>query len=164
MTSLYDLSGQYLALAELADDPNMPPEALQDSLEGLDGAIEVKAQALLQVVAGMEGDTGAIDAEIKRLQERKRIIDNRAQRLRQYLFDNMQATGITKISCPLFAITLAKGRPVVVIDAEEEIPDEYTKTTVTRVPVKADILKALKAGEKVPGCYLGESKQSLRIK
>ena len=164
MTSLYELSGQYLALAELADDPNMPPEALQDSLEGLEGAIEVKAQALLQVVAGMEGDTGAIDAEIKRLQERKRVIENRANRLRQYLFDNMQATGISKISCPLFAITLAKGRPVVVIDDADQIPEQYIKTTVTKTPIKAEIPKALKAGEAVPGCYLGESKQSLRIR
>jgi hypothetical protein len=164
MTTLYELSGQYLALAELADDPNMPPEALQDSLEGLEGAIEVKAQALLQVVAGMEGDTGAIDAEIKRLQERKRVIENRANRLRQYLFDNMQATGISKISCPLFAITLAKGRPVVVIDDASQIPPQYIKTTITETPIKAEILKALKAGEAVPGCYLGESKQSLRIR
>ena len=164
MTSLYELSGQYLALSELADDPNMPPEALQDSLEGLEGAIEVKAQALLQVVAGMEGDTGAIDAEIKRLQTRKSVITNRANRLRQYLFENMQATGISKISCPLFAITLAKGRPMVEVIDAELIPDNYIKTTVTKSPIKADILKALKAGESVPGCALGESKQSLRIR
>ena len=53
MTTLYDMTGQYLALAELADDPNMPEDALTDSLEGIEGEIEVKAQALLQVVAGM---------------------------------------------------------------------------------------------------------------
>ena len=164
MTSLYELTGQYLALAEMADDPNMPPEVLTDSLEGLEGAIEVKAQAVLQVVAGMEGDTGAIDAELKRLQARKQVITNRANRLRQYLFDNMVATGISKISCPLFAITLAKGRPMVEVIDAELIPDQYIKTTVTKAPVKAEILAALKAGEFVPGCRLGESKQSLRIK
>jgi len=162
MTKLYELTGQYLALAELADDPSMPPEALQDSLEGLEGEIEIKSQALLQVVSGMEGDTGAIDAEIKRLQARKRVIQNRADRLRQYLFDNMEAAGINKISCPLFQITLAKGRPMVSITDESLIPDKYM--VVTTAPNRANILAALKAGEDVPGCLLGESKRSLRIK
>lgn len=162
MTTLYELTGQYLSLAQLADDPDMPPEALADSLEGLEGEIEIKAQALLQVVAGMEGDTVAIDAEIKRLQDRKRVIQNRANRLRDYLYRNMVATGISKIDCPLFHITLTKPRPTVVIEDESRIPDQYMKTT--KAPVKADILKALKAGEDVPGCVLGESKQGLIIR
>jgi len=162
MTTLYELAGQYRALAELADDPDMPAQALADSLEGLEGAIEVKAEALLQVVAGLDGDTSAIDAEIKRLQDRKRVIANRAQRLRDYLKENMEATGISKIECPLFAITLTKPRPLAVICDASLIPDQYMK--ITRTPVKADILKALKAGEDVPGCVLGESAPGLLVK
>ena len=164
MTTLYDLTGQYLALAELADDPEMPEDALSDSLEGLEGDIEVKAQALLQVVAGFEGDTGAIDREIERLKGRKTVIQNRADRLRQYLFDNMVITGINKISCPLFQITLTKARPMVAVTDVDLIPDEYIKTTITKAPIKKDILTALKAGEDVAGCELGESKRSLRVK
>ena len=164
MTTLYDLTGQYLALAELADDPNMPEDALTDTLEGLEGEIEIKAQALLQVVSGMEGDTTAIDQEIKRLSARKQVIKNRADRLRRYLFDNMTATGINKISCPLFQITLSKPRPMVVVENEDLIPDQYVKTAVHKRPIKADILAALKKGEAVPGCALGESKRALLIK
>ena len=95
MTKLYELTGQYLALSELADDPDMPAQALQDSLEGLEGEIEMKAQALLQVTAGMKGDIYSIEEEIKRLQDRKRVIENRRQSLRDYLQRNMEATGIT---------------------------------------------------------------------
>ena len=164
MTTLYDMTGQYLALAELADDPDMPEDALTDSLEGIEGEIEVKAQALLQVVAGMEGDTGAIDRELERLKGRKQVIQNRANRLRQYLFDNMVISGIDKISCPLFQITLAKARPVVVVNEVKAIPDKFIKTTLTKAPMKKEILAALKAGEGVSGCVLGESKRSLRIK
>ena len=164
MTKLYELTGQYLALSELADDPDMPAQALQDSLEGLEGEIEMKAQALLQVTAGMKGDIYSIEDEIKRLQDRKRVIENRRQSLRDYLQRNMEATGITKIACPLFQITLAKGRPMVVVEDENQIPDEYVKTTVVKAPRKAEIMAALKSGEAVPGCVLGESKQSLRIK
>jgi hypothetical protein len=164
MTTLYDMTGQYLALAELADDPNMPEDALTDSLEGITGEIEEKAQALLQVVAGMEGDTGAIDREIERLKGRKQIIQNRANRLRQYLFDNMVVSGINKISCSLFQITLTKPRPMVVIRDLDSVPEKYIKTTTTKAPIKKEILAALKAGKSIAGCGLGESKRSLRVK
>ena len=164
MTTLYEMTGQYLALAELADDPAMPEDALSDTLEAIEGDIEVKAQALLQVVAGMEGDTGAIDNEIKRLTARKKVIQNRAGRLRQYLFDNMVVSGINKISCTLFQITLAKAQPLVLVNDAAVIPDWLVKTTTTRTPIKKDILAALKKGERVPGCELGESKRSLRVR
>jgi hypothetical protein len=163
MTKLYELTGAYRTLADLADDPDMPAQALADSLEGLEGEIEIKAQALLQVVAEMEGDTSACDAEIKRLQHRRAVIQNRADSLRAYLLANMQSAGITKIGCPLFQITLVDGRPMVVIENDELIPEGYIKTTVTKAPIKADILKALKAGETVAGCVLGETKAFLRI-
>ncbi|GAG65843.1 unnamed protein product [marine sediment metagenome] len=164
MTKLYELTGQYLALAELADDPNMPGDVLADTLEGIEGAIEVKAEALLQVVAGLEGDTGAIDHEIKRLQARKAVINNRAKSLKDYLKTNMEQGNINKISCPLFQITLSKPRPMVAVVDSDAIPDEYIKTTVVKAPMKKEILAALKAGEDVPGCLLGESARGLLVK
>lgn len=164
MTALYELTNQYLALSQLADDPDMPPQALADSLEGIEGAIEVKAQALLQVVAGWEADAAAVDIEIKRLLARKQVLLARGNSLRDYLRENMLRTGIDKISCPLFSITLAKSRPMVVITDESAIPDRYVETKVVKQPIKADILSALKAGEDVPGCALGESKRALLIK
>ena len=164
MTTLYELSAQYLALAEMADDPNLPPEVLANSLEGLGGLLETKAQALLQVTTGWEGDIGAIDNEIKRLQARKSVIQNRVDNLRAYLQFNMEQTGISKISCALFQITLPKGSPMVVVTNESLIPESFTNTTTIRKPVKSLILAALKDGEDVPGCLLGTSKASLRIK
>lgn len=164
MSKLYELTGQYLEVSALADDPDFPMESIQDTLEGIEGEIADKAQALLQVVASMEGDTTAIDNEINRLQSRKRVIQNRAQSLRDYLYRNMVDSRINKIDCPLFSITLSKPRPMVVVQDERAIPDQYKKTTVVSKPEKADILKALKAGKEVPGCYLGETQRSLIIK
>lgn len=164
MSKLYELTGQYLAVSALADDPDFPIESIQDTLKGIEGEIEIKAQSLLQVTSNMDGDIAAIDNEIKRLQARKTVINNRKQSLRDYLFRNMMETGINKIDCPLFSITLARPKPMVVINDESAIPDNFIKTTVKKAPVKADILKALKAGEDVPGCMLGETKRALIIK
>jgi len=164
MTKLYELTGKYLELSTLADDPDMPEDALTDTLEALEGEIEVKAQALLQVVAMIEGEAVAAETEAKRINAIAKVKRNRMDRMREYLRQNMLATGINKISCPLFNITLAKPRPMVVINNEAEIPHQYIKTTVTKTPIKKDILAALKRQRIVPGCALGESKRALLIK
>jgi len=164
MSKLYTLTGQFLALSELADDDDMPANALTDSLEGITGEIEIKAEALLQVVANMDGDITAIDAEIDRLKRRKAIIENRKTSLRDYLQHNMEVSGISKIDCPLFSITLAKPMPMAVIENESLVPAEFVQTkTLTSINKKA-VLDALKAGRVIPGCALGESRRSLTIR
>lgn len=164
MTALYDLRNQYLAVAEMGDDPGMDAQTIADTLEGIEGEIEAKAQALLQVVANLEGDTGAIDNEIKRLQGRKKAIENRTNRLRSYLKENMEATGIDKISCPLFAITLCRPKPKLIITDEQSIPAEYVEVVEVRKPDRKALLAALKAGKDIPGCAVGKSARSLLIK
>lgn len=159
---LYELTGKYLELQKAADDPDMPEEALRDTLEALEGDIEVKATNLLQVTRGIEGDIAAIDAEIQRLQAIKKARQNRIDSLRSYLKYNMQASGISKISCPLFTITLAKGRPMAVVDDVDKLPDDMKKVTVA--PDKSAILAALKEGREVPGAHLAETDESLRIR
>ena len=126
------------------------------------GEIELKSQGLLQVVRGIEGDIAALDTEIDRLQGMKKVRQNRIESLRDYLRHNMQVTGITSIKCPLFSITLAAGRDMVVIDDLEQIPKKYQ-----RIRIEADktaILQSLKSGRIVPGAHLGKSQESLRIK
>lgn len=163
MTALYTLKNQYLAVSEMAEE-GMDGETIRDTLEGIEGEIEAKAQALLQVVANLEGDTGAIDQEIKRLQDRKRVITNRANSLKNYLKENMAQSGIDKISCPLFAITLTKPRPMVSITDENSIPDEYVEVVEVRKIDKKTLLKDLKTGKDIPGAVLGESARGLLIK
>ena len=159
MPKLYELTTQYKGLAELDD---LPEDALHDTLEALEGDLQVKAENLLAVVTNMGADVAAIDAEIKRLQARKKAITNRQESLREYLRYNMDEAGISKITCPLFTITLAAGRPVVDVQDESLIPDGYAR--VERKLDKTAILRALKAGKDVPGAKLGKLQPALRIK
>lgn len=161
MTTLYEMTSQMIGLKAMLDDPEIDFD-LTDTLDGLEGDIQDKAENLLAVVSNIGSDVDQIDSEIKRLQARKKTLTNSQDRLREYLRFNMDAAGIQKITCPLFSITLTKPRPVVQIDDETKIPDDYIK--VTRTPVKADILRELKAGKEIPGASLGESKPGLMIR
>lgn len=164
MTSLRDLSKEMIEVRDLAMDPDIPPEALRDTLDGIEGMFNEKAVRVVDVINNSDSDVAAIDAEIARLQARKKVIQNAQSSLKEYLRDNMEATGINKIECPFFVITLAKGRDIAVVDNEDALPDDYVRVMTTVAPDKVAILKALKEGEDIPGAHLEKSRSSVRIK
>lgn len=162
---LYEITAQHRELEHLAEnDDGTLAEALADTFEAITGDFNDKAISLIHVVRNIDSDTDAVDAEIKRLQDRKKAMTNTQNSMREYLRYNMEASGISKIDCPLFSITLGKGRDVVDVIDEALIPESYMATKTTTAPVKADILRALKSGESVPGTTMVKSKSSLRIK
>lgn len=165
MTALYEISKQYQELAALADagDEDLAV-ALRDTMEGIEGEFQEKGKALAMVTLNMDGDIEAIKTQIARLTERKKVMENRQASLKEYLRTNMERTGINKIIHPLFTITLGKGKPIVIIDEESKIPDEYMNTTVTNTPMKAEIAKAIKEGKTVAGAHSETGKSSISIK
>lgn len=157
--NLREISEQYLsAIDEETGELNM------DQMELAEGDFQAKAEAMLSIATDLKSDIEKIDAEIKRLNARKSALKNNDQRLRDYLRDNMQATGITKITCPLFTVTLRNPSVAVVVDNMDALPDDYVSVKTTIAPNKNDIKKAIKEGVEIPGARLEESKPSLLIK
>lgn len=150
MTALYEITGN---IKELLNS-DFDEQTIADTMESLQGEFNDKAIAVIKFVENLNGDTSVIDAEIKRLQERKKVITNKQKRLREYLLHNMQANGITKIECPLFTASLRKGIESVDISDESILPDEFVKAEVVTKPDKKAIKDALKAGASVPGAAL----------
>lgn len=165
MSRLYEITGQFKELAALAEgvDEDLAV-AVRDTMGAIEAEFEQKALAVSHIILNFDADAAALDAEIDRLAERKRLILSRQKQIKDYLRENMEATGITKISCPLFTITLAKGREVAVVDDEAAIPDELMRVKTEINPDKAAIAAKLKAGESVPGARLERSQSSIRIK
>jgi len=165
MTALYEISKQYQELAKLADagDDELIV-ALKDTMEGIEGEFQEKGKALAMVTLNMDGDIEAIKTQIARLTDRKKALENRQASLKEYLRTSMEQCKITKIIHPLFTITLGKGKPIVVIDEESKIPDEYINTAVTTAPMKAEIAKAIKDGKTIPGAHSETGKSSISIK
>lgn len=168
MPALYEMTGEMRQLQELmesVDDEGENAEvALRDTMEAMQLDFNDKAVAIVKLSQALEGDTTAIDAEIKRLQERKRTINNRRGNLRDYLRHNMETAGIKKVECPLFSITLTKGRDQVKVDDEAALPDDFMNVKTEIKPDKTAIAKALKAGQEVPGAHLAQGQSGLRVK
>lgn len=165
MTQLYALTAQFKELEAIAEGADEDLSvALRDTMQAIAGEFEDKGRAIATLVLNIGADVDALDAEIARLQERKRAVVNRQESLKDYLRENMDAAGIKKITHPLFSITCAPGRQVVVIDSESDIPDEYVSVKTEVKPDKVSILAALKEGVEIPGAHIELSKSSIRIK
>lgn len=157
---LHEMTKDYIGLLE----SDIPQDQLTDCLDSIEDAIEEKASNIVKVVECLSGDVSVLDAEIKRLQARKKAITGNQERLKDYLRHNMEATGISKIKHPLFNISL--GKPIVTADVIDVdfLPDEYVTVEVTTKADKRAILKALKDGEEIPGAVLSTGKSRLLIK
>ena len=163
--TLYELSDDYMNLLTMAEDPDIDPEAFADTLAGIEGAIEDKADGYAKVIRTLEGDAAACDAEAKRLRSKKQIIENNIKRMKQALQYAMEATGKTKFKTALFSFGIQKNPAAVVMDEGyiENIPERFL---IPQDPVinKKAIKEALKNGEDLEGIAHLEQGESLRIR
>ena len=163
--TLYELTSDYMNLLELAEDPDIDEQAFMDTLEGIEGALEDKAEGYAKVIRTLEGDAAACDAESKRLRNKKQTIENNIKRMKAALQYAMEATGKTKFKTALFSFGIQKNPAAVVIDEGyiENIPDRFLIPQDPQIDKKA-IKEALKAGEDLEGIAHLEQTESLRIR
>ena len=163
--TLYELTEDYMNLLELAEDPDIDEQAFTDTLEGIEGALEDKAEGYAKVIRTLEGDAAACDAESKRLRNKKQTIENNIKRMKAALQYAMQATGKTKFKTALFSFGIQKNPAAVVIDEGyiKNIPDRFLIPQDPQIDKKA-IKEALKAGEDLEGIAHLEQTESLRIR
>jgi len=162
---LYEISTRFRELMKVAEegDEGMA-EAIADTLEGIEGEFTEKAEAIVMVATNVTRHVAAIDQQIERLQAKKKAVLNKEESLRSYLKKNMLETGINKIECPLFNITLAKAPKVVEILDEDLLPVDFIEVKTEIKPNKAAIKKALQAGDEVAGAALKDGTRRLTIK
>ena len=163
--TLYNLTNDYMNLLELAEDPDIDEQAFMDTLEGIEGALEDKAEGYAKVIRTLEGDAAACDAESKRLRNKKQTIENNIKRMKTALQFAMQATGKTKFKTALFSFGIQKNPAAVVMDEAyiENIPERFLVPQDPQIDKKA-IKEALKNGEDLSGLAHLEQTESLRIR
>lgn len=123
--TLYQLTDNFKQVLEMAQDPSIDPQAIADTLEGIGGEIEDKADGYAKVIKELEADSDKLTAEITRLSDRKKALQNNIKRMKESLTAAMQATGKIKFKTDLFSFNVQKNPPTLVIDDEDKIPKEY---------------------------------------
>lgn len=160
MPKLHEITKDFNAI----QNEDMSPEEMRDCLDSIECAFEDKANNILAFTSGLDSDVKAIDEEIKRLQARKKTIVNRSDSFKEYLRNNMEQSGMTKITHPLFTVTLGKPMKKAVVFDSDSIPDEYVNVKTEIKPDLKLILKDLKEGVEISGAKIEEGKSRLLIK
>ena len=165
MANIYELTQDYLRLLEMAEDPELDPEVIADTFEGIEGELEIKAENYAKVMKNLEGDIAALKAEEERLAKKRKAIENNIKRMKGTLQEAMELTGKTKFKTELFSFGIQKNTPSVVIDAADirDIPEDYLKFKEPEVD-KTAIKNAINAGVDFEGLAHLEVSQSLRIR
>lgn len=165
LPALYKLAEQHRDLERLGTDEDLDETTLQaihDTLEGLEGDIEVKTQSVAAYALNLEAYASAAKEASKQLAERAKRIERRATTLREYMLAHLQASGITKIEGPEFTVAIRKNPASVEVAPQADLGDEWLvfPTAPPPTPDKRKIADALKGGAVIPGCSL---KQTTRI-
>jgi hypothetical protein len=159
--NLYEITREALELASLLETEELTPE-LEELLVINQEQLQAKAGNYAKVIANIQGDSDAIDAEIKRLKAMKESKDRAVNRLKDAVKNAMLVSGIDKIESPLFKLSLRRSESVEV-EVPEALPIDWQVKKVTITADKVAIKQAIKEGYAITGARIIEN-FSLQIK
>lgn len=155
MTSLYEITGQYRSMIDAlsameADDP-----AIADTIEGMDGVFDDKAVSVIAYARNLEATAEAIKQAESDMEERRKKIEAKAERLRDYVRISMELIGKQEINSPLFDLRIKKNPAKVVIDDESSLDAKFWRVPEPKQVVdKKLIAAALNDGDTVIGAHI----------
>ena len=160
MSSLYEISHRFLTVLDMARDEDVEFSVIADTLDGIEAEFKEKAIAVAGYFQGLDAQIEAMKDAERRIALRRKSAERHSEQLREYLKTKMEETGIQKIECPYFAISLAKCPTSVEITDESAIPERFINVKVVRAPDKT----AIKAAGGCPGAVLVTDKKTLRVR
>lgn len=163
--SLYELTESYQILMDMVYDPEVDEQTVRDTMEGLWGEIEDKADGYAKILMGMKADMETLKEEELRLNARRKALEARSQWLKDNLEANMRAIGKTKFKTALFSFNIQKNgglQPLVIDGLIDDIPGRFL---IQQAPIpNNDAIRKLLEEKQVDWAHLEPRGESLRIR
>lgn len=173
MANLYQINAQLNRLLEQGfdetcidlDTGEIYLEKVQERLMALEIEEAVKIEGTALYIKNLLSDAAEIKAEEQALAERRKAKERKAEWLKRYISDYMQQQERKTFETARVAMSFRKSDSLVVKDTQAIAAFENGRFIEAQEPkVKvAEIKKAVKSGEVIPGVELIE-KQNLQIK
>ncbi len=163
MGTLYEITGDYLRLLEMLEsEETIDSKTFADTLEGIEGELEAKADGYARVIKELHAEARKYEEEIKRMTKRMDTLNNRSKLLKQKLYESMKATNKRNFKTELFSFKIQKngGLQPVELLPDKVVPDEYCK----KEPDKKKIREELETGKELSFAVLKERGESLVIR
>lgn len=161
---LYEIDEEIMRLLDASfeepcidDETGEVWESISARLEQLSMERQDKIENLACMCKEYEAEAAAIKVEEAHLNERRKRKERAAARLKEWIKENMQRFGDSKIETARVALSLRKSTAVEITD-ESRLPADYYKQVIEYRPDKAGIKRAIECGRVIPGAELRENK------
>lgn len=161
MSSLYELTGEFHALYELATSEE-DQQVFLDTLEGLKGELEAKSAGYVHVIKQLTMEADECDKVIEAFNAKKQIRLNNVKRMKEALINAMDAADVSEIKAGEYSLKIANNGGVQPLKIDGEVPDSFTKVIVQ--PDNDLIRKALKEGQELDFAHLEPRGRHINIK
>ena len=153
---LYEINEMYRRWAEKIEeqDGEVTPEDMVE-IEQIEADFTEKAESYAVIIQEQKAAMDMLDAEMDRLGKRYDRYKKTAEWLKERLASAMTENGKDKVETGKFLLSFRKSKRIQ-IDDEAVIPEEFFE--VKRKPMKAEIKKAIEAGQAVAGCQIVEER------
>jgi len=145
------------AYPELAEDD----ELRADMFEGETDMVPLVTR-LLRRKLDADVMASAIKERKADIAERQARYERQSEGYKTLIKSVMIAADLDKLTLPDATISVTKPRTTVEIIDEAALPQGFVE--IKRLPKKAEIKKALEAGEEIPGASLGLSEEGLMVR
>jgi Mg2+ and Co2+ transporter CorA len=153
-----------MELLALLEDPETDPQVIADTMEGIQGELDIKCDSYVVVIKNLESQVEMIDAELIRLEKNKSALTNNIKRMKSAVLDTIQMTGSRKMVTDHFKLSIVKngGKQPMEVDEIEKIPQDYL--TMKPVANMEKIRQELEGGGQLDFARLKERGEHLSIR
>ena len=155
MASLYEIASRYLDILETMEEDASVLDEIKDTLEN---KIENIGCYIKDITAMAE----AIKTEEENLCARRKTLERKADRLKEYLASCMLMTGVKKYASQRLAVGFRSSKSVTILN-EAMIPEDFMVIKTTKAPDKVAIKTAMENGIYIPGAEITK-KENIQIK
>lgn len=163
MAKLYELAESYEMLLDMIDNQDISVEDVQDTLDALEDSIGDKLENIVKIIRMTEGNIELFKAEEKRIQARRRTMENKVDSLKNYMQSTMIRLGMKKVETGTFKIRLQKNPDNISILDESKIPKDFYVKQEPKLDKTALKEAVLKEGKEIEGVTKAPESYHVRI-
>ena len=161
--SIYQIQSEFqLIIAEVINNEGEITPELETALTINKEQLQSKAIDYSYVIKQLDSDCEQIDAELKRLQQLKKVRTNLAERLKDTISNAMNLYEVEKIETPLIKLSFRNSESVEITN-ESQLDPCFIVTKTVSSPDKKAIKDAIKSGAFVEGATISYNR-NLQIK
>lgn len=163
--TLYNITNRFTDLMDKAQNGEITEEEYNELGFEIAQELQTKGANVIGYIRNTELLIEAMKVEEKRIADTRKTGEAKLEKFKQYVLENMERLGLSKIQTELGALSVSKNPMSVEIENEDEIPSEFKQEVVTTKIDKTAIKNHFKTtGEIIPGTKIIDDKMSLRIK